>query len=74
MEGVDIGTYHRGACAQNITEEELDEKVNQMIEGVKQVPEDIIEQITKPQEVMVSPQEMMALMKADAQDEDGEVI
>ena len=38
------------------------------------MPEDIIEEITKPQDITVSPQKMMALMSPDAQDEDGEVI
>ena len=69
-----IGTYHRGARAENITEEELDEKVNQIIEVVNQVPDEIIKEITEPQNVMVSAEEMMAFMHPDAQDEDGEVI
>ena len=29
-----IGTHHRDACAENITEEELDEKVTHIIEVV----------------------------------------
>ena len=69
-----IGTYHRDARAENITEEELDEKVIQIIDVVNQVPDDIIREITEPQNVTVSPKEMMALMLPDAQDEEGEVI
>ena len=69
-----IGTYHRDARAENITDEELDKKVIQITDVVNQVPDEIIKEITEPQNVTVGHEEMMALMLPDAQDEDGEVI